>query len=524
MVKNDKDLDAAGTPSNFRVTEIDLETGEYTVILNRQDAVGLGLRSLDRVKVSSGENSIIAIVEITDSVVRPNDLGILKKGRGSLGVSEDDQVRLVPVTRPRSIEIIKKRLDRVELTKEEINILTEEITNHRLSDVELSAFVTSTYMNPLTGREIKDLTLAMVDNGETIDLDVEPIFDFHSVGGVPGNKVTLLVVPIVAAAGLYIPKTCSRAISSAGGTADILETVANVTLPGWKIKEIAETTGGTIAWGGGVNIAPADDIIIRAEYPLSIDPYSQVIASVLAKKKAVGADHLLMDIPTGPQTKVTSVDLARKYARDFMDIGEQIGINVQCAITFGGQPVGRNIGPALECMEAIQILEGDPPSSSAIEKATSLAGIILEMSGYAGDGKEKADELLKSGEALRKFREIIEAQGTEIKDITSKDVPIGKYSADILSAQRGYVSSIHNKKLVRIARAAGCPHDKLGGIILEKKNGHQVDRGDVLFRIFSSNEQKLKLAVTTAQKLAPFQIEGMVLERIPGERVIHTIQ
>ncbi|MBN1538619.1 MAG: AMP phosphorylase [Candidatus Thermoplasmatota archaeon] len=523
-MKTDKDLDAAGTPTNFKVRGFDLEAGEYTVILNRQDALTLGLRSLDRVRVSRGEVNLIAIVELTDSVVEGGEIGILKGGRTILGVSDKDEIRLVPVTRPRSIEIIKKRLDNIVLTTEEINILTEEITNHRLSDVELSAFVTSTYMHPLTSREVKDLTIAMVENGEIIDLEVEPIFDFHSVGGVPGNKVTLLVVPIVAAAGLYIPKTCSRAISSAGGTADILETVANVTIPGWKIKEITESVGGTIAWGGGVNIAPADDIIIRVEYPLSIDPYSQVIASVLAKKKAVGADHLLMDIPTGPHTKVKTLELARSYARDFMDIGEQIGIHVQCAITFGGQPVGRNIGPALECREAIQILEGNPPSSSAVEKATSLAGILLEMSGYSGDGKEKADELLRDGSALKKFREIIEAQGTEFTDISSEDVPMGKYTAEVLSTRRGYVSSINNKTMVRIARAAGCPHDKLGGIVLEKKNGHQVDKGDVLFRIFSSNEKKLKLAVATAQKLSPFQIEGMVIEMVPGEKVIHTIQ
>ncbi|MEA3558708.1 MAG: thymidine phosphorylase, partial [Candidatus Thermoplasmatota archaeon] len=346
----------------------------------------------------------------------------------------------------------------------------------------------------------------------------------HSIGGVPGNKVTLLVVPIVAAAGMFIPKTCSRAISSAGGTADILETIANVTLPGWKIKEITETVGGTIAWGGGVNIAPADDIIIRAEYPLAIDPYSQVIASVLAKKKAVGADYLLMDIPTGPHTKVNNMDLARTYARDFMEIGEQIGIHVECAITFGGQPVGRNIGPALECKEALQALEGNPPSSSTVEKATSLAGIILEMGGFTGDGKGKADEILRSGKALNKFWEIIEAQGTDHKEITSDKVPVGKFKEDILAHQGGYVSSIHNKKMVKIARAAGCPHDKMGGIVLHKKNGDQVDKGDVLFTIYSNIDQKMKLAMNTAKKQAPFQIEGMVLERVPGEQVIHSIR
>ncbi|MFO8052218.1 MAG: AMP phosphorylase [Thermoplasmatota archaeon] len=524
MIGTTKDTELAGTPSNYSVREIDLETGEYTIIINRIDAKDMGLRSLDRVKVVKDDSSIIAITELTDSVVDQGTVGLLKNGRRSLGVSEKETVRVMPVTRPESIEIIKKRLDKIELSSDEIHILTEEITNHRLSDVELSAFVTSTYMHPLTPREIKDLTMSMVKTGEIIDLDVEPIFDFHSIGGVPGNKVTLLVVPIIAAAGLFIPKTCSRAISSAGGTADILETIANVTMPGWKIKEVTELVGGTIAWGGGVNIAPADDIIIRAEYPLAIDPYSQVIASVLAKKKAVGAEYLLMDIPTGPHTKVKNMELARTYARDLMDIGEKIGIHVQCAITFGGQPVGRNIGPALECTEALQALEGNPPSSSTVEKATSLAGILLEMGGFTGEGKEMADDILSSGKALKKFREIIEAQGTDHPDIKSGEVPLGEFRNDIPAPARGYVSSINNKNLVKIARAAGCPHDKMSGIVLHKKNGHQVDREDILFTVYSSNEKKLKLASATAHKLLPYKIEGMVLERVPGEKIIHSVQ
>ena len=515
MEKEKVSEEMMGPPSEFTVKSIDLETGELTVVMNREDAQVLGIRSLDRVKVTS--------VELTGTVVGRGELGLLVKGREMLGIGQGDRVRVTPVSRPVSIEIIKKRLNRMELSSEEIKILTEEITNHRLSDVELSAFVCSTYMNPLNNREIKDLTMAMVGSGETIEVDTQPIFDFHSIGGVPGNKVTLIVVPIVAAAGLHIPKTCSRAISSAGGTADILETVANVTLPGWKIKEICETVGGTIAWGGGVNIAPADDIIIRVEYPLSIDPYSQVIASVLAKKKAVGADHLLMDIPVGPNTKVPTMELGRRYARDFMDIGRQIGINVECAITYGGQPVGRNVGPALEVKEALKVLENDPPSTSTLEKATSLAGIILEMGGFTGDGKSEAMKILTSGRALDKFREIIEAQGTEYHDISSDMVELGKHTAVIESPSRGYVSSINNKDIVKIARAAGCPHDKFGGIVLEKKIGHQVDRGDELFTIYSSNEQKLTMAVQAARKLSPFTIEGMVLERIPGEKVIHTI-
>lgn len=518
-IMNDEGKEIGGIPGIFDVCPIDLETGEFTVILNRVDADAMGLRSLDRVRISREQRSITAIVELTDTVVPPTSAGLLIKGREYLGVKAKDRVRITPVQKPHSVELIKKRLDRQELTAEEIHLLTEEITNHALSDIELSAFVTSTYMHPLSKREIKDLTLAMVKTGEKIEFDVEPIFDFHSVGGVPGNKVTLLVVPIVAAAGLYMPKTCSRAISSAGGTADILETICDVTLPSHRIKEITESMGGVISWGGGVHIAPADDIIIRVEYPLAIDPYSQVIASVLAKKKAVSADYLLMDLPTGAHTKIEDMDKARMYARDFMEIGEQIGIHVECAITYGGQPVGRNIGPALEVVEALQVLEGNPPSSSTLEKGISLAGIVLEMGGVTNDGKKMASDLIKSGAALDKFREIVKAQGAYIDDISSNNIKIGRYSEEFTCQKSGYVSSIHNKNLVRIARAAGCPHDKYAGIVLEKKKGHQVDNGDVLFRVYSDNEQRLKLAMSLAKKVDPFYIEGMILETVPKEKI-----
>ena len=182
--------------------------------------------------------------------------------------------------------------------------------------------------------------MAMVETGETIEFDRSPVFDFHSVGGVPGNKVTLIVVPIVASAGLLIPKTSSRAISSAAGTADIVETFAKVDFSAHELKHIAETVGGIMAWGGGLNLAPADDVVIKVEYPLGIDPHAQLLASVMSKKKAVGADFLLIDIPMGNGTKVPTMEMAKAYARDFIDLGERLGIKVECAITYGG-PTGR---------------------------------------------------------------------------------------------------------------------------------------------------------------------------------------
>ncbi len=500
----------------YKVKRIDLCAGEFTVILHEKDAKELGVRNLDRVRVVGPKSSITAIVETTDSIVGEKEVGLLEIGFHTLKIKEGENVDVLPTTRPESVDFIKKKMNGLELSQEEIRAIVKDIVDRNLSDIELAAYVTSTYINGMNLREITDLTKAMVESGETIEIDRKPIFDFHSIGGVPGNKVTLLVVPIIAASGLSIPKTSSRAISSACGTADIFEVLANVTLKADEIKRITESIGGVIAWGGGVNIAPADDLIIRAEYPLAIDPYSQVIASVMAKKKAVGADYFLLDIPIGPETKVTNEELAKRYARDFMDLGERLNMRVECAITYGGQPIGKAIGPALEAQEALVALEGKEVASSVIEKACGLAGILLEMGGIVhSSGNEYAKKIIENGKALEKLKEIIQAQGGN-PDITSADIEIGKFKHDIITNTGGYIADIRNHNLVKIVRAAGAPKDKGAGVVLKKKGGRKVEKGEVLFTIYTDNERKLKNAKLIAQQLPPVTIEGMILKKIPS--------
>jgi AMP phosphorylase len=321
-----------------------------------------------------------------------------------------------------------------------------------------------------------------------------------------------------AAAGLLIPKTSSRAISSAAGTSDIVEVFAKVDFDGNKLRSIAETTGGALVWGGSVNLAPADDLIIRVEYPLGIDPHAQLLASVMSKKKAVGAEYLAIDIPMGEETKAPTMEKAKAYAKDFVDLGEMLGIHVECAITYGGQPVGRAIGPALEAREAIAILEGEQHPSSVVEKACGVAGMLLEMSGIK-QGEVKAQELLTSGKALDKFREIVAAQGGN-PNIGSADIKIGQYSYDVTANRCGYVNSISNKELVALARAAGSPQDKGAGVLLHKKRGNRVDEGEAVLTIYADIRAKLDQAVELSRKLAPVTIEGMILDKLPYNRTM----
>ena len=494
---------------------IDMDTGELTAVLNEEDCMELGVREQDRVKIKhETKDTITAIVHTTDSVVNPGEVGILGKTFATLRAESGEEVEVLCTGRPESVDYIRKKMDGIELSTEEVRKLVGDIAARNLSNVEMAAYVTALHINGMNLRETVDLTVAMVESGETVEFDRSPVFDFHSVGGVPGNKVTLIIVPIVAAAGFLIPKTSSRAISSAGGTADIVEVFAPVEFTSSDLKRIAEKVGGTLAWGGSMNLAPADDLIIRVEYPLGIDPHAQLLASVMSKKKAAGADYVVIDIPMGEGTKVKNMDEARAYARDFIDLGEALGIKVECAVTYGGQPVGRAIGPALEAKEAISILEGENHPGSVIEKACGLAGMLLELGGMS-DGVEKAKQILDSGKAHKKLKEIIAGQGGD-PNIRSKDIKVGRFKYDVTARKVGYVSAINNKDLVRIARLAGAPKDKGAGILLNKKRGHQVDLGEMLYTIYAENEAKLERAADMARRTDSVSIEGMLLAKIPS--------
>ncbi|MEF8832193.1 MAG: AMP phosphorylase [Candidatus Thermoplasmatota archaeon] len=502
----------------LKVKSIDIDSRDQMVILNSSDADEIGLRSQDRVSVNHDENTSTAVVETSKSLVEKGDIGLVEKVMEGLDVDEDSIITVNPTGRPESVEHIKEKLEGKELSEHGIREIIQDIVNQRLSDIELSAYVSGIYSQGMNNQETKYLINAMIETGETIEYDRHPVFDHHSIGGVPGNKITLLIVPIVASAGLMIPKTSSRAISSAGGTADIFETLADVTLSMGEIKEIAEDVGGTIAWGGAVNLAPSDDMIIRAEYPLRIDPYPQVLASVLSKKKSAGAEYLVMDIPVGANTKVESRELGRKYARDFVSLGEEIGIETSCALSYGGQPIGNTIGPAIEAKEALMALEGKKVPSSLIEKSTTLAGMVLEQGGIR-KGKEEAKKLLESGKALDKMKQIIDRQGGD-PEVNSEDIEIGKYSKEIYSDEEGYVDSINNEEIIKIVRAAGGPNSKKAGILLNKKKGDKVEKDEKKYTIYSEYESKLKEAGDLANHLKPLKVEGMILETHPNIKKI----
>jgi AMP phosphorylase len=494
--------------------------GNRITLLSDSTANQLGVHSSDRIKITYGAREMIAITNIAQHYPN-NRIGIFQETQVALeGIKNDEpvQVQLAPL--PESLFNIRSKLHGERLREKDINAIVNDVVERHLSSVEIAGFLTALSIHGLSTGETEALSRAMINTGKTIDFGSSPILDKHSVGGIPGDKTSMIVVPIVAAAGFTIPKTSSRAITSPAGTADRVETLCPVTLTIDEIKETVKKTGGCLVWGGSLELAPADDLFIQVEYPLGIDP--MLLPSILSKKKAIGATHVVIDIPTGMGAKIKTRQEAYTLASDFIDLGKRLGLNIQCALTFGDQPLGCSIGPALEAREALNTLKGKG-SPDLREKAIGLASMLFGMVGIENP-RGMAEEIVDSGSAEKKLREIIAAQGGN-PSIQPEEIPVGPKHASVRSDKAGKVLWLSTEDIVRIARMAGAPKEKGAGVVLHAKLGEPVRKDGILYEIYAERGSKLEAALQLANQLSPIALskrpeEKMILDTIP-ERTTH---
>ncbi len=493
------------------VKDMDIATGDVPVIiLNQKDAHEMDLHPMDRVMVSKNGRKTLAILDIAESkkAVPPGHIGFFEEVLAALKVKHGDIVRIGVAEKPESVTHIKEKLDGKHLTPSDIRIIVKDIVENKLTDVELTSFVIASYTRGMNMEEVAALTEAMAETGDTLRFNKYPVVDVHSIGGVPGNRTTMLIVPILVAAGCIVPKTSSRAITSPAGTADTMEVLCPVSLPVSKLKKIIDDVGGFIIWGGAVNLAPADDRIIRVEHPLSIDAEGQMLASIMAKKASVGSTHLLMEIPIGPGTKVKSQKHAKHLRRHFSELGHALKIKVKTIITDGSQPIGRGIGPILEARDVIWVLKcNECAPQDLVKKSLKMAGILLEFTGKAraGQGYKLAHTLLTTGAAYGAMTRIVEAQGGTMPD-PGKLKPASKtyvYRAE----KNGALSCIENTAISKTARLAGAPVDPDAGIYLHKHCDERVRKGEPILTIYSRSAHKLSNAIRALRKL-----KGVVVE------------
>ena len=469
---------------------------EYMVFMRKDCPVCVseGFEALNRIKVSKGDKTIVASLIVWDdeSQLSHDQLGLSDAAIEALETKEGDLLKLSHLDALESMSDVRKKIYGHRLNQAEFDRIIGDIVNRNLSNIQLSAFLASSTGNALNLEEVISLTRSMINVGFKLDWGKGKVYDKHCIGGLPGNRTTPLVVSIVAAAGLIIPKTSSRAITSPAGTADTMEVVTNVNLTTGQMKNVVEQEGGCLAWGGSVQLSPADDILIRVEKALDIDSEGQMIASVLSKKAAAGSTDVVIDIPVGPTAKVRSQKAAEHLSEKMVAVGKAIGLNIDIVFTDGSQPVGRGIGPALEARDVLSVLRNEDNAPDDLrERSVILAGRLLEMGGKAGKGSGAIEALriLKNGEAYKKFITICEAQGY------FREPEIAPHKHKVKSTARGVVSEIDNRRLAKVAKLAGAPGAMTAGILLLTPLGTHMEENDTLFEIHAESRGELEYAL-----------------------------
>lgn len=478
----------------LRTKKINLSTGGPLIaILHYKDAEDLDLNQLDRINIKYKNRTIAASLNIVKgSEIKKGQIGLFKEAIDLLKVQGRKVVRINPEQSPKALDSIKKKLEGEELSKKEVYEIIKSLTQNELTEVELSYFVAACYNNGLNNEETLYLTKAIVEYGQKIKFNKRKIADKHCIGGIPNNRTSLIIIPILAAAGITIPKSSSRAISSPSGTADTMEVLANVSLNPKRIKSIVKKTNACIVWEKSLGTTSSDNKLIKVRYPFSLDPNGLMISSILSKKYSMGSTHVLLDIPIGKTAKIQTKKQAKELSKMFKFISKKLGIKAKTIFTDGTQPVGNGIGPNLEARDALYILRRDKRAPKDLEeKSVKMANILLKMCKQ----KAKAKKTLNSGLAYKKMKEIIKQQGGN-PNINPDNLKLGEHKFHFRASRPGKIKEINNKLIAKITRVTGCPGDKKAGIYFYKKVKDKVKKGQIIFTIHSENKEKLEYSKT----------------------------
>lgn len=457
-----------------------------------------GFAPQSRVQVSVGEHNAIATLcivstDVASGVLLDGQAGLSEVCWRRLGFPDDGSpVEFSHAPSVDSLSSVRAKLYGESLDEPAYHAILGDIVAGRYSDIHLAAFLSAGAGGRMSDEETVALTRAMIDVGARLEWPTTPVVDKHCIGGLPGNRTTPIVVAIAAAAGLTMPKTSSRAITSPAGTADTMETLAPVDLTIDQIREVVRKEGGCVAWGGSVRLSPADDVLIRVERALDIDSTSQLVASVLSKKAAAGSTHVVIDIPVGPTAKVRTVAAAEELERLMITVAQQVGLTLRVVRTDGTQPVGRGIGPALEARDVLAVLRNDPEAPADLrQRAVALAGALLELAGAEGpgDGEAAAAAIVADGRAWQKFVAICEAQGGV------RTPPQAAHKRAVMSARSGVVTAIDNRRLARVAKLAGAPDAPAAGLEFLAPVGTELRTGQPLFVLHTQTPGELEYAM-----------------------------
>jgi len=408
----------------------------------------------------------------------------------------------------RVVDLIEKKKQGQVLSKEEIEFLIKSLMDGSAHDYQLSAWLMAVYFKGLTQEETAYLTQAMIDSGEVIDFGdlTDSIVDKHSTGGV-GDKVTITLIPLLAAAGVPVAKLSGRGLGHTGGTIDKLESIPNFNTQLSIDDLIKQVKQINVAIGAQTqNLTPADGkLYALRDVTATVDSMPLIASSVVSKKIASGAKNIILDVKYGSGAFMKTPEDAVELSKLMVNTGKILNKSITAVITSMEEPLGRAVGNSLEIIESIEFLKGNIKSGDVADLTYSFASIaLLQLGMYETqlEAKEFLKSLVESGKALEKFRELIQAQGGNPDIVDNYDLfELPSYKVECESKKSGYVHNIDAYKIAYACKLLGAgrerktdPIDYSVGVFLNKKSGEEVNKGDVLYTIYSNNPDKTALA------------------------------
>lgn len=488
---------------------VDLTEGHnLNLWINEAEAADFGISAMDKIAMKYNGEEYVLDANLTHRYVEYGQVGIPKDVVEKYNIPQWAKVYIsFTQTNSLALDALKKWLNGHKFSQQDIQLIMKDISTNRFADTLVTYFSALWFFRPSSDQEMYWMTKAMAESWEMLHFD-GVVADKHCMGWVPGNETTMIMIPLLASLGIKMPKSFSKAITTPAATGECVSVLMDISFSKKEIEHLVKKENCCLVRGGWLDLAPADEKLIKVAYPLSMQSYPRTIVSIMAKKYAMGISHLLLDLPVGPTAKIPDMKTAKWLKKKYEIVGKKLWMKVHVEITDALQPVGAGIGAKLQVREVLRVLQQHPDRPQDLEeKALHLCVQIIEMVGMAKgkDAEKLAYGQLVSWEAWKKMQRIIVAQRGD-PDVYAETLALAKYSKGILSKKSGKVTQIDMKALNLLTRTLGAPLDLDAGVYLHHKLDAQVKKWETLFTIYADEENKIDLAMEFLKEKDIFKI------------------
>ncbi len=490
---------------------IDIQDGEELIVLiNEEEAREHWINSFDKVVIMYEDQEIVLNADLANKIVKPGEVWLFKDVYEKYNIPANATVAVsFTQTNGKALEALKKAIKWEKLNYKETYAIMKDISDNRFTDTLITYYSAIGFFKKASDYELYEMAKAMAETGEMLHFD-GVVADKHCMGGVPGNETTMIMIPLLSSLGIKMPKTFSKAITSPAATGECVNVLMDISFSKKEIENLVKKQNCCLVRGGGLDLAPADEKLIKVAYPLSMQSYSRTVVSIMAKKYAMGINHSLIDIPMGPTAKVPDMKTAKRLKKKYEYVGKKLGMKVVVEITNAKEPIGSWIWATLQVREVLRVLQQHELRPMDLQnKALHLSAKIIELVGMAKGKKayELAYQQLKSWKAWKKMQSIIKAQWWKNPNINSEELELAKYKKEVKAEKDGVVKSIDMKLINLTTRTLGAPIDDQGWLYLHKKTGDRVKKNDIIYVMYANQQNKIDMALENLKGKKMYEIK-----------------